>query len=606
MPGITGIITRRPREWVEPQLDRMVDAMRHEPFYEAGTWIDESLGVYAGWVARTGSFSCGMPLSNERGDAVLIFSGEEFPEPGAAHHLRAHGHTLDTKGPGYLVHLYEEDRNFPANLNGIFHGLVADRSRGTAALFNDRYGMHKLVVWESKDAFYFAAEAKCILAACRDRRRIDAKSLGEFIACGCVLEDRTLFEGVQSLPPGSQWIFRNGGLEARKTYFHPQRWEEQQALGKEAYYRELRDVFSCNLPRYFNGRERVGMSVTGGLDTRMILAWHKPAPQSLPCYTFGGSFRECLDVAIGRQVAQASKQPHQVITVGKEFLSRFPRYAERAVYLSDGCVDVSRTPDLYVNEQAREIAPVRVTGNYGGEVLRALRAFKPSEPPAGLFAPEVISQVRAAKATYEQAVQTHPVTFSAFRQAPWHHRGLFGLEQTQVSMRSPFLDNDVVRTAFRAPRSVLEGNEICLRLISDGDSGLSLIPTDRGLAGGDGRWSAALARAYLEFTFKAEYACDYGMPQWAARIDHLVSPLRFERLFLGRHKFYHFRVWYRDALGGYLQETLLDPRALSRPYLERGSVGNRVRSHVQGKRNYTTEIHKLLTLELVHRLLIDA
>jgi asparagine synthase (glutamine-hydrolysing) len=584
----------------------MVDALRHESFYVAGTWIEEGLGIYAGWVARKGSFSDDMPFSNERDDSVLIFSGEEFPDPGTTQRLKSHGHTLDGKGASYLIHLYEEDRDFPASLNGIFHGLVVDRKTGAVTLFNDRYGMDKLVIYESKDAFYFAAEAKCILAVCPDSRRLDAKSLGEFISCGCVLEDRTLFKGVHALPPGSAWTFRNGALDARRTYFSPRAWVDQEPVDAEGYYRELRKVFSRNLPRYFNGHERVGMSVTGGLDTRMILAWHKTAPQSLPCYTFGGSIRPCRDVVIGRKVAQIGMQPHQVIAVGGEFLASFPRYAERAVYLSDGCVDVSRTPDLYVNERAREIAPVRVTGNYGGEVLRALRAFKPVEPPAGLFVPEVVSQARAAKTTYDAAVQTHPVAFSAFRQAPWHHRGLFGLEQTQVSMRSPFLDNDVVRTAFRAPHSALEGDDACLRLIAEGDSALSSIRTDRGRMANDGSWWSALVCGYQEFTFKAEYACDYGMPQWAARIDHLVSPLHLERLFLGRHKFYHFRVWYRDVLGGYLREMLLHPRALARPYLERRAADEIVRSHVGGKRNHTTEIHKLLTLELVHRLFLDA
>ena len=37
------------------------------------------------------------------------------------------------------------------------------------------------------------------------------------------------------------------------------------------------DVFARILPKYFNGREQVGMSLTGGLDTRMIMAWKKPA-----------------------------------------------------------------------------------------------------------------------------------------------------------------------------------------------------------------------------------------------------------------------------------------------------------------------------------------
>ena len=68
MPGIVGLITRRPRQWAEPQLLRMVAALRHEPFYRVGTWIDESLGVYVGWTAIEGSFADGMPLRDRQRD----------------------------------------------------------------------------------------------------------------------------------------------------------------------------------------------------------------------------------------------------------------------------------------------------------------------------------------------------------------------------------------------------------------------------------------------------------------------------------------------------------------------------------------------------------
>ena len=57
MPGIVGLITKMGREWAEPQLQRMVESVRHEAFYVSGVSIDESLGVYAGWVERRGSFS---------------------------------------------------------------------------------------------------------------------------------------------------------------------------------------------------------------------------------------------------------------------------------------------------------------------------------------------------------------------------------------------------------------------------------------------------------------------------------------------------------------------------------------------------------------------
>jgi len=606
MPGIVGLLTKMPGEWAEPQLRRMVEVLCHESFYTTGTWIDESSGAYVGWAMRKGSFSDGMPVCNEREDVVLAFSGEEYPEPGTARRLKERGHELEAKRPSYLVHLYEEDPTFPAGLNGRFHGLLVDRTRGTAMLFNDRYGMHRIYWHESKEAFYFAAEAKAILAVRPELRTVDARSLGEFVACGCVLENRTFFQDIHVLPPASAWVFKHARIERKSGYFHPREWEEQAPLEPETYYRELRAVFSQNLPRYFNGQERIGMSLTGGLDTRMIMAWRKSPTESLPCYSFGGTFRDCQDVTLARKVARACGQSHDVIPVGKEFLSQFSRYAERSVYLTDGCTSVDRSADLYVNERAREIAPVRMTGNYGGEVLRRVRAFKPVEPLFGLFSGELLPYVRQAKETYTELLRGHPLSFAVFQQAPWHHYGLLALEQTQLSLRSPFLDNDFVRTVFRAPDSACTNNGICLRLIADGDAALQRIRTDRGLAGHQAPLSAAVSRRLLEFTFKAEYAYGDGMPQWVARIDHLFSPFHFERLFLGRHKFSHFRIWYRDTLSEYVREMLLDPRTLSRPYLVPSVLETMVQGHLKGDRNYTTEIHQVLTLELLHRLFLDA
>jgi asparagine synthase (glutamine-hydrolysing) len=89
-------------------------------------------------------------------------------------------------------------------------------------------------------------------------------------------------------------------------------------------------------------------------------------------------------------------------------------------------------------------------------------------------------------------------------------------------------------------------------------------------------------------------------------VDHRLSALHFGRLFLGRHKLLHFRAWYKDSLANYVQQMLLDPVALSRPYVDRKGQETIVRQHVKGERNYTTAIHKLITLELTHRLFVDA
>jgi asparagine synthase (glutamine-hydrolysing) len=604
MPGIVGLITRMPRKQASRQLELMVESICHEPFYRMGSWEVESLGVYVGWVTRDSAACDGMPLRNERGDMGLVFSGEEFPMPGTARRLRERGHEFGG-GQTHLIHLYEEDQTFLSGLNGKFHGLLVDQNRETVALFNDRYGMHRIYYHQAKDAFYFAAEAKAILRVRPELRTIDPRGLGEFVACGSVLENRTLFERIQVLPAASQWIFRDASLERKSSYFDSKEWEEQEELDTESYYRELRRVFTENLPRYFNGDQRIGMSLTGGLDSRMIMAWQKCQPGMLPCYTFGDTLRDCQDIVVARQVAQACGQNHHVIRVEREFLDRFPHYAERAVYLTDGCVDVGRAPDLYLNERAREVALVRMTGLYGGEVLRQVRAFKPMRPLPGLFHPELVAHVRGASETYARLLQGHPLSFAVFKQGPWHHHGILALEQTQVAMVSPFIDNDLVRTVFRAPKSTLATSELSLRLIGDGNRALLGIRTDRGLAGGRGHIGQVASRCLLEFLFKAEYAYDMGMPQWLARVDHALSAFRLERFFLGRHKVFHFRTWYRDALAGYIRETLLDPRSLARPYIQRKGLEAVVHGHLKGDQNYTIELHTLLTLELLHRLYLD-
>jgi len=584
----------------------MVESLHHEKFYVTGVRSDEALGVYVGWSAQRDSFADSMPLGNERGDVSLVFSGEEYPEPGTARRLKERGHRLGGEEPSYLVHLYEEDPSFLAGLNGRFHGVLTDRTRGTATLFNDRFGMHRIYYHESKDAFYFAAEAKAILAVRPELRTADARSLGEFVACGCVLGDRTIFQGIQLLPAAAAWVFEDGSVRQRGTYFRAREWEDQDRLEPEGYYQKLREAFAGNLPRYFDGRERIGMSLTGGLDTRMIMAWRKAPPRSLPCYTFGGMLRDSQDVVVAREVATVCQQPHEVIRVGSEFHARFSHYAERSVYLTDGCVDVSRSPDLYVSEKVREIAPVKIVGTYSSEILGGVPTFKPVKPAPGLFSPEFLAHVQHADATYAEVRREHPVTFAAFRQSPWWHYGVLALEQTQLTVRAPFLDNEFVRTVFRAPESAETNGDVRLRLIREGSPALGKIRTDRGIGGGPSSVAAASRRRLLEFTFRAEHAYDYAMPQWLARIDRVLSPLRPERVFLGRHKALHFRVWYRNVLAGYVRDMLLDSRSRARPYLERGGLEALVRGHLAGGRNYTTEIHKVLTLELLHRLFLDS
>jgi asparagine synthase (glutamine-hydrolysing) len=581
----------------------MVESLVHEQCHETGKWHDEGLGLYVGWVKRRDSSSDCAIVKILGGKFILFFSGEDFSgssvTPGEAKFAESY-----EERPDGLRCSAEYDEMFLRSLNGRFHGVLIDRGRSTATVFNDRFGLHRLYFHESRDGSYFACEAKAILAVKPKLRCLDHSALGEWISCGCVMGNRTLFRQILALPPASAWNIQNGTVCGKREYFRAAEWETQEAATAASVRAEISSVFAQRLRRYFSGR--VGMSLTGGLDTRMIMAQLNAAPGSLPCYSFGGMFRDCHDVKIARALAGACGQTHEVIQVGQEFLSRFAYYAERAVFLTDGCVSVDHAPDLYVNRLAAEIAPIRMTGNYGGEVLRGVRAFKPVRLDRDPFVKDLSPFLKAATGTYFRALDAHPITFAVFRQAPWHQFGLLALEQGQLILRSPFLDNELLRAVYRAPLSSLRGNALSLRIIQDGNPRLLEIPTDRGLGGTAGWLQSAWARKCLDISAKAEYAYDYGMPHWAAKLDHWLRPFELQNLFLGRHKFYHFRLWYRDILKDYVRETLLDSWALARDYVDRDALVGIVEGHVGGTQNNTTSIHKLLTLELIHRHFIDS
>ena len=75
--------------------------------------------------------------------------------------------------------------------------------------------------------------------------------------------------------------FRPGRQARKETYFNCQTWEDQPRLSESSYYEKLKATFDRILPRHLNGTERIAMSVTGGLDSRIIMAWARRQPS--PC-----------------------------------------------------------------------------------------------------------------------------------------------------------------------------------------------------------------------------------------------------------------------------------------------------------------------------------
>lgn len=609
MPGIVGIISKASEDESKNNLRLMLKSMLYEPFYNSGVYSNEQMGLYVGWVCHQGSFSDCMPVWNEKKDVLLIYFGENYADLELFDKLKANHHRFDRTNASYLIHLYEDyGVNFLNQLNGHFSGVLFDLRSNEVLIFNDRFGIQRLFYYRNKGGFYFSSEAKAILEVCPKTREIDMQGLGELLCCNCVLENRSLYKNINLLPGASVWRFHPGGNIVKQKYFSAESLEKQSWLEDEFFYEKLRFTFTRILPRYFRTKQKIGISLTGGLDTRIVMANIEMPTEKYPCYTFGSKYRDSFDVKVARKVALKSEQNHQVLQLGKTFLSNFSLYADKTIRISDGYCGVSSAYEVYLNGLAREIAPIRMTGNYGGEILRGIEGvLKFVSGNKQLYNPDIHPYFIDAAKTLADLYKSsdNALTFNLFYEIPWYRNHGFVIEQSQLTPRTPYLDNDLVALVYRAPPNVRNNMKISLRLIADGNEELLSILSDRGFCGNIRFPLSKAIEVYYEFLFKAEYAYNYGMPQWLAAIDYKLRRYELEKYFLGRHKFSHFRIWYRDELSHYIENILLDEKSLNRSYLNRNKVKKIVKSHITGHRNYTTDISKLLNLELIHRLLID-
>jgi asparagine synthase (glutamine-hydrolysing) len=573
----------------------MVQCMLHDPSYSHGTCFVPELGCYVGWTVHKGAYADSNPVVDDRGEVTLIFSGEHFVHNGQGPHM-----------PKCLLKSYlEVGAQFVDRINGWFSGVIVDRRSQSVLLFNDRYGVSRVYCHQSKAGFAFASEAKSLLSIRPEARSLDATGLGQFLGFGTVFGERTLFSGVAQLPAASCWSFDRTATVTKRQYFHPRTWAEQPLLEPEQFYTTLRSTVARVLPTYFRAADPVGLSLTGGLDTRIVMAGMPPDAGEMKSYTYGGAYRDCFDVGVAREVATVCGKPHEVIPLGKDFFDNFDTLAEQTVWLTDGCLDLCGTHEIYFSRYARRLSPIRLTGNYGSEVLRSVSTFKYNAPSDGLFDGAAMASTSEAQKAFGAIRADNPVTFAAFSEIPWNLFGRLAAAQTALTLRSPYMDNELVALMYRAPAHTRETNETSRRLIADLSPKLAAIETDMGYGGATPAPLAAIKRLHRYALFKAEWYYNMGMPQWVAPLDGTPLLTMWEPLFLGWHKIDHYRLWFRDRFKNYLAGVLTDDKSRARPYLNRRGYEGVVREHVQGGRNSLNEVNKVVTLELIHRLLIE-
>ncbi len=594
MPGFAGLLTTELPEAVSRQcVAEMADSLLHESFYVGGQHDCAKLGVFAGWASFTENIEeAGLFLDRENG-VTLILNG---------HAIVSHGPAFSSGGKALLDLYRRRGEKFIQDLNGLCSGLLVDRPQRRVFLFNDRYGFQRVYFFENDRGLFFASEAKALLRVLPDARAFSERGVAQFLAYGCTRDGCTLFEGVKTLPRASCWSWAEGKLR-KAEYFSFDSLEQQDPLLPSDYTEAFRSTFKQVLPRYFPGDESVGVSLTAGLDTRMVMAARPAAPIEQPaCYTFCGPRPTILDEKIAAVVAQACGYRHYPIRLEDDFFSDYQEEVDRTVYLTDGGVGPTGAHEVYFNRRARDFSPLRLTGVFGGEVLREVSTFKPLGLQNDLLtrgvADGVSTVVREAGAE-----KVHPVTFAVTKEIPFH---LFGSAQacrSQVTLRTPYLDNELVDLAYRVPRELRRSSAPAVSFIRKEDPSLYRIPTDMAVLGEAKAMQKLWAKFHAKATFKLDYWANDGLPNRLVGLDSILARSANWGI-LGRHKYLHYRRWFRQQLSDYVNSALGEARQL--PFWNDVFISRLAKQHIEGQGNYLQEINAAITLGTVNRVLLKS
>ena len=247
------------------------------------------------------------PVANEDESVWTVLNGEIFNYIELRAELKGLGHRFRTRSDTeVIVHAYEQygDR-FIERLSGQFAIALWDARRQRLLLARDRVGIRPLFYARSSGRLVFASEVKAILAA-PVAASLDERGLAQVFTFWGTVGERTVFKGIQSLPPGHRLIVEQGGEPRLEAYWD---WTFPEGAGRtdltleeaaEALHALLADVVRQQL----RSDVPVGAYLSGGLDSSGIAALARESAGTLQTFSITFEDPEFDESAFQRQMAE--------------------------------------------------------------------------------------------------------------------------------------------------------------------------------------------------------------------------------------------------------------------------------------------------------------
>lgn len=276
MCGIIGIFNQK--EGLPPvpvsELHRMLGVIDHRGPDECGFYRDDRVGIGNVRLSIIDLAGGQQPIHNEDETVWVVFNGEIFNYIELRKDLEACGHRFYTHSDTeVLVHLYEEyGPEFVKQCNGQFAIAIWDTRKKRLLLARDRVGIRPLYYTEREGALIFGSEVKALLASGRVDARLDPVSIDQVFTFWTTLPGRTVFEGINNLPPGHYLLADENGIQIRNYWqlSFPEANELPEYGNREEKAEGLRSILEDATRLRLRADVTVGAYLSGGIDSSTI------------------------------------------------------------------------------------------------------------------------------------------------------------------------------------------------------------------------------------------------------------------------------------------------------------------------------------------------
>src|SRR5437016_1722928 len=365
MCGICGQFNFARNEPVEPDtIRRMTESIRHRGPDDEGYLISGPLGFGFRRLSIIDLAGGHQPMSDAEETVWVILNGEIYNFKELRADLEQRGHRFRTRSDTeVIIHGYKEWGTEVLNhLNGMFGLAIWDVKKKRLVVARDAMGIKLIYYKVDNGQLTFGSEIRPILAANGSKPAVDPIALNLFLRFRYTPSPLTIYQGIRKLAPGTMLVCEDGQCRTERWYnftrtpFLDHKGEKQAA-------EELLELYRAAVRRHLLSDVPVGILLSGGLDSGLLLALMNEEGGPWPAYTIGyGDEFEDDELADAAETASLLGARHVAIKLDQgEFERSLPKIVE---CLEEPIAASSIVPMYFVSQRSRQ--DVKVALNVQG------------------------------------------------------------------------------------------------------------------------------------------------------------------------------------------------------------------------------------------------